>query len=431
MIKRLLNLRGLFSNTKFLVVFSSVLALIFWIVVALEYTPIVQNVIEDVPVSIDLSDSAAERLGLKPFSDTNITVDITVEGKRYDVGDKKLTADDFNVEAETAYVDSSGEKALALKVTPVNTNAEFEIIGLSADYISVFFDREATKEVSLTPKVITPADELVAEGYTYYEEEISVEKTVTITGPKTEVDKIQGAYLEVNVSEPLTSTKVVEGTVKFNTLSADEIKYVKIDGNTPAEVKLAATIPVYRIQQLSTTVSFAHSPKEYLDNPLEYSVNPSSVNVAVLQDGSGDLSSLEVGEIDFSEIDENNKVFKFKASEIKNAKILDDIETFLVTIQLPETVVSEKVSVLKNNIVIEGAENDDIYSVDFSELSFVTVCSSEKKSTAVSPDSLHGTIDLTGITVTAEGKRVPVEFNVQYSDNSWVVGTYYVNVKIK
>lgn len=431
MIKRLLNLRGLFSNTKFLVVFSAVLALIFWIVVALEYTPIIQNVIEEVPVKIELKDTAPERLGLKPFSDTNITVDITVEGKRYDVGGKKLTADDFVVEAETAYVDSAGEKALALKVAPKNTNAEFEIVELSADYINVFFDREATKEISLTPKVSSPTKEIVADGYTFYEEEISVEKTITITGPKTEVDKIQGAYLEVTINEPLTSTKVVEGSVKFITASDDEIKYVKVDGETPENVKLTATIPVYKIQTLPVSVSFTHSPKEYLNNPLKYSSVPSTVNVAVLQDGSGEVSVLDVGEINFSQITPDKKVFEFDATDIKNAKILDNTEKIYIYLQLPETIVTESLSVYKNNIIIEGAQNEDVFSIDFSDSKTVTVCSSTKDQVEISPESLQGKIDLTGVTVTTEGKRVPIEFNVKYSDESWVAGTYYATVKSK
>ena len=44
------TLRQLFSNTKFLVVFSIVVAFIFWIVVALEYAPVVENEIKDIPV---------------------------------------------------------------------------------------------------------------------------------------------------------------------------------------------------------------------------------------------------------------------------------------------------------------------------------------------------------------------------------------------
>ena len=38
-----LSLRQLFSNTKFLVVFSILVAFIFWIVVALEYAPVIEN----------------------------------------------------------------------------------------------------------------------------------------------------------------------------------------------------------------------------------------------------------------------------------------------------------------------------------------------------------------------------------------------------
>ena len=429
--KRLLNLRGLFSNTKFLVVFSTVLALIFWIVVALEYTPIIQNVIEDVPVSIDLNDSTPERLGLKPFSDTDITVDITVEGKRYDVGGKKLTADDFNVEAETAYVDSSGEKALALKVTPKNANAEFEIVGLSTDYINVFFDREATKEINLTPKIISATEEIVDEGLTFYEEDVKVEKTITVTGPKTEIDKIQGANLEISIDKPLNSTKVVEGTVKFITASDDEIKYVKIDGHTPDQVKLAATIPVYKVMSLPVTATFTHSPKEYINNPLEYTVTPSSVNVAVLQDGSGELSSLEIGEISFSEISPDKNKFEFPASDVKNAKILDDVEIFYVQLKLPETIATESLHIEKSNIVLEGAPEDDVYSVDFTDLSYITVCSGTANLKDITSESVSGTINLEGIEVKEEGVRLPIEFNVKYSDDSWVVGTYFATVKLK
>ena len=45
-----LSLRQLFSNTKFLVVFSILVAFIFWIVVALEYAPVIENEIKDIPV---------------------------------------------------------------------------------------------------------------------------------------------------------------------------------------------------------------------------------------------------------------------------------------------------------------------------------------------------------------------------------------------
>ena len=103
-----LSLRQLFSNTKFLVVFSIVVAFIFWIVVALEYAPVVENEIKDIPVKIDMNNSVPDKLGLQIFGQSDYTINVTVRGNRYIVGGDLLTADDFEATAQTAYVDSAG-----------------------------------------------------------------------------------------------------------------------------------------------------------------------------------------------------------------------------------------------------------------------------------------------------------------------------------
>ena len=102
-----LSLRQLFSNTKFLVVFSIVVAFIFWIVVALEYAPVVENEIKDIPVKIDMNNSVPDKLGLQIFGQSDYTINVTVRGNRYIVGGDLLTADDFEATAQTAYVDLS------------------------------------------------------------------------------------------------------------------------------------------------------------------------------------------------------------------------------------------------------------------------------------------------------------------------------------
>ena len=331
MTKRLLNLKGLFSNTKFLVVFSIVLALIFWIVVALEYTPIVQNVVEDVPVVIDLKGSTPERLGLTTYGAENLTVNISVEGKRYDVGGKKLTAADFIVEAETAYVDSAGVKALAIKVAPKNVNAEYEIIGLSSDYVNVFFDREFSKDITLTPVISN--EKVTADGYEFYEDELIAERRITVSGPKTEVEKIQEAYLNISLDDELSTTTVVDGTISFKTISEDEIKYVKVNGADANTVKLAVTIPVYKIQTLPADVSFIHMPSDNIDEILSYTCTPETVNVAVRQDDDVDVTKLIIGQIDYNEVLNGKTLFTFNSSDIENVKVLDGTQTFKVKIE--------------------------------------------------------------------------------------------------
>lgn len=431
MSKHLLNLRGLFSNTKFLVVFSIVLAFIFWVVVAIEYTPIVQSVIEDVPIVIDMTDTPPERLGLKPFGGENLTVNITVEGKRYDVGGKKVTAEDFIVEAETAYVDSAGEKALAIKATPVKSNVEYEIVDLSSDYVNVFFDREVTKEISLTPKITSDSGNVAAEGFVFYEEEVSVEKTISVTGPKTEIDKIQEAFLEINLAEPLTMSKAVEGAIVFETGTVDEVKYLSVNGEKAENIKLTATIPIYKLQKLPVTVSFTHAPKAYLDTPLKFDSIPETVYAAVLQEGTEEISELVIGEIDFSTITPVKHVFSFDSSDIKNVKILDNTKKIDVTLQLPEGIATAKVNALKDNIVVEGADADSAYDIQFEGSGIVNVCAGSAEIQDIKPEDIHGVINLTDIEVNSAEQRVPIRFTVMSSENSWVSGTYYATVKIK
>ena len=429
--KRLLNVRGLFSNTKFLVVFSIVLAFIFWVVVAIEYTPIVQNVIEDVPIVIDMTDTSPERLGLKPFGAENLTVNITVEGKRYDVGGKKITAEDFIVEAETAYIDSAGEKALAIKATPVKTNVEYEIVDLSSDYVNVFFDREVTKEISLTPRINSESGDVAADGFVFYEEEVSAEKTISVTGPKTEIDKIQEAFLEINLDTPLAASKAVEGTIVFETGTVDEVKYLSVNGEKVEHVKLTATIPIYKLQTLPVTVSFTHAPKAYLDTPLKFTSRPETVYAAVLQEGTEELSELVVGEIDFSAITPVKHTFSFNSSDIKNVKVLDNTKKIDVTLQLPEGITITKVNALKDNIVVEGADADSAYDIQFEGSGIVNICANSDEIQDIKPEDIHGAINLAGIEVNDTEQRLPIRFTVMSSESSWVSGTYYATVKIK
>ena len=427
MIKRLLNLRGLFSNTKFLIFFSVILAFIFWMVVALEYTPVIQTTVKNVPVVVNLDGTTAERLGLRCYGETDLKVDITVEGKRYDVGGKKISANDFVVEAETVYVDSAGEKALAVKVMPKNSDAEFEIIKLSADYINVFFDREITKEVTLETELSSSAEYIAAEGYMFYEDEIIAKRTVKLTGPKTQIDKINVATLNLNTGSGLTKSTTVYGSVDFGSLSSDEVKYISVDGKHLNEVSIAAEIPIYKIEVLKTAVEFSNSS---VDDSIGYTISPSEVKVAVLQDDSTTISEVVVGTIDLAQVP-SQSYFEFSASKLdSDIKLLDDIVTFRVKLDLPDTIVSERLSISNNNIVIQNATGSESYSLDYDfDLDAITVCYADGSVKSINPRSIEGTIDLSNVKVGTTGTKLPVKFEVFSDEAAWVSGTYYATVK--
>lgn len=417
-----LSLRQLFSNTKFLVVFSILVAFIFWIVVALEYAPVIENEIKDIPVKIDMNNSVPDKLGLQIFGQSDYTINVTVRGNRYIVGGDLLTADDFEATAQTAYVDSAGKHSLVVKVTAKDANADYEIISKSTDYIEVYFDKYAEKEVEVTPRIISELDDYTADDYMFDKADIIYEtKTVKVSGAQTEVNSIIAAYADIPVEKKLTQSETIDASVVLSNGSNLDSKYVKINGESSLTVPV--TLPVYKMQTSAVSVSFKNTPSDYINSPLLYSISPSRVRVAVLQNGSDTTNSLEIGTIDFANITPSNGSFTFLASNVKTAKFLDGTTSFNVEVNT-DGLSTKKLEPNINSIMITGGSGVSAGNVDLSSIGSVTVVGTQTALASVNANMLEVNINLTNIKLEEGENTVPVTVTLKNSKNCWVSGSY-------
>ncbi len=417
-----LSLRQLFSNTKFLVVFSILVAFIFWIVVALEYAPVIENEIKDIPVKIDMNNSVPDKLGLQIFGQSDYTINVTVRGNRYIVGGDLLTADDFEATAQTAYVDSAGKHSLVVKVTAKDTNADYEIISKSTDYIEVYFDKYAEKEVEVTPRIISELDDYTADDYMFDKADIIYEtKTVKVSGAQTEVNSITAAYADIPIEKKLTQSETIDASVVLSNGSDLDSKYVKINGESRLTVPV--TLPVYKMQTSAVSVSFKNTPSDYINSPLLYSISPSRVRVAVLQNGSDTTNSLEIGTIDFANIMPSNGSFTFLASNVKTAKFLDGTTSFSVEVNT-DGLSTKKLEPNINSIMITGGSGVSAGNVDLSSIGSVTVVGTQTALASVNANMLEVNINLTNIKLEEGENTVPVTVTLKNSKNCWVSGSY-------
>ena len=417
-----LSLRQLFSNTKFLVVFSILVAFIFWIIVALEYAPVIENEIKDIPVKIDMNNSVPDKLGLQIFGQSDYTINITVRGNRYIVGGDLLTADDFEATAQTAYVDSAGKHSLVVKVTAKDANADYEIISKSTDYIEVYFDKYAEKEVEVTPRIISELDDYTADDYMFDKADIIYEtKTVKVSGAQTEVNSITAAYADIPIEKKLTQSETIDASVVLSNGSNLDSKYVKINGESRLTVPV--TLPVYKMQTSAVSVSFKNTPSDYINSPLLYSISPSRVRVAVLQNGSDTTNSLEIGTIDFANITPSNGSFTFLASNVKTAKFLDGTTSFNVEVNT-DGLSTKKLEPNINSIMITGGSGVSAGNVDLSSIGSVTVVGTQTALASVNANMLEVNINLTNIKLEEGENTVPVTVTLKNSKNCWVSGSY-------
>lgn len=417
-----LSLRQLFSNTKFLVVFSIVVAFIFWVVVALEYAPVVENEIKDIPVKIDMNNSVPDKLGLQIFGQSDYTINVTVRGNRYIVGGDLLTADDFEATAQTAYVDSAGKHSLVVKVTAKDANADYEIVSKSADYIEVFFDKYAEKEVEVTPRIISELDDYTADDYMFDKADIIYDtKTVKVSGAQTEVNSITAAYADIPIEKKLTQSETIDASVVLSNGSDLDSKYVKINGES--NLKIPVTLPVYKMQTSAVSVSFKNTPSDYINSPLVYSISPSRVRVAVLQNGSDTTNSLEIGSIDFTQITPSNGSFTFLASNVKTAKFLDGTSSFSVEVNT-DGLSTKTLEPGINSIMITGGSGVSAGNVELDSIGRITVVGTQTALKSVNADMLEISINLTNTKLEEGENTVPVTVTLKNSKNCWVSGSY-------
>lgn len=421
-----LSLRQLFSNTKFLVVFSIVVAFIFWIVVALEYAPVVENEIKDIPVKIDMNNSVPDKLGLQIFGQSDYTINVTVRGNRYIVGGDLLTADDFEATAQTAYVDSAGKHSLVVKVTAKDANADYEIVSKSADYIEVFFDKYAEKEVEVTPRIISELDDYTADDYMFDKADIIYDtKTVKVSGAQTEVNSITAAYADIPIEKKLTQSETIDASVVLSNGNDLDSKYVKINGES--NLKIPVTLPVYKMQTSAVSVSFKNTPSDYINSPLVYSISPSRVRVAVLQNGSDTTNSLEIGSIDFTQITPSNGSFTFLASNVKTAKFLDGTSSFSVEVNT-DGLSTKTLEPGINSIMITGGSGVSAGNVELDSIGQITVVGTQTALKSVNANMLEISINLTNTKLEEGENSVPVTVTLKNSKNCWVSGSYTAEI---
>ena len=423
------TLRQLFSNTKFVVIFSIVVAFIFWIVVALEYAPVIENEIKDIPVKIDMNNSVPDKLGLQIFGQSEFTINVTVKGNRYIVGGDLLTADDFDATAQTAYVDSAGKHSLLVKVTAKDVNADYEIVSKSADYIEVFFDKYAEKEIEVTPRIISDLEEYTPDDYLFDKSDIFYNvKTVKITGAQTEVSSVTAAYADIEIDRKMTETQTLDSKIVLSNGNDLDLKYVKINGESSLTVPV--TLPVYKIENVSTGIAFKNAPSDYINQPIEYSISPQYVKVALLQNGSDTSENLTVGTIDFSEISPTNKSFSFDAANIKNAKMLDGTTSFYVELKT-DGLSSTDFIIKSGSVSVTGSDTVTKNDVDISSIGSITVIGKQADLNAVTSDMISVSIDLTGLKLKSGENSVPCNVTLKNSKNCWINGAYTATVTIK
>lgn len=410
----------LLGTPRRMMIISFLLALVIWLAVSINESPVVERTVRDVKVEVD--ESMPSQLGYEAFGTDNLYVDVTVSGKRYEVGDNVLGPEDLTVTAITTSVDSPGKYTLQLRAASKDANPDYTIVSKSEDTVEVYFDTPESVDVQVEPVVRTSGN-LVDTSKYLTQDPIPSQTSVAVRGPATYVDQIAHAYAYVDTSGNLKNSETFDATLSVVDENGKAIKYLSVD----AEESLTVTVPVYERTTLPVTVDFTNTPAAYIENAPTVTISPSTIRVGVDPDKLKGMKEISIGSIDFSKVESGTTTLTLHASDMTAGVPLDEDQDFEVTIEMGN--LSTKTLTIRRPSIKVINNATDLTVTPVSATMTVTLIGPEEDLDDITASSITFNADLTGKDV-EEGNAQLALTPVVSSDTCWAYGNYFCRANI-
>ena len=321
-------------------------------------------------------------------------------------------------------VRDSGEKTLHLQVRGVNTLLNGVSVSIEGgdNSVDVVFDvvEEKTVPITVTTNYLT-----IADGYILYGTELSKE-TVTLSGPSTEIDKVETCTAEVTHKGELTDSVTLDTALRFYTKSGSEVKF---EYTNLEESSVEVTLEVYKMATLPVSVSFINAPRNFDPSVLVYSLSKQTLNVAGPESQIEKLSTLSVGTIDLSTF-ALNKVYELPIELPGNIRLLDNISS--ITVSFDSSKLETKTMNLPASCVqVVNLPSTYTLTVQTERLMNVTLCGPAGLLDTLVPEQVVIEIDADDFYVAAGQQNIACRLYVPSNGKIFALGSYVIQCKIE
>ena len=411
-----INFQKLFDNNKFVIALSVIIAIGAMFVVKMTIDNTSTMNIEDVPVEIDLTDTAAEKAELSIIGDQNLPATLNVTGKRYDVGGLKAAdlTDDLRIVIKPTAVTKAGEYQLELTVERKQNTLPYTVNSISPSKITLRFDNVVTREFPITVETGTLE---TAEGF-IQEPAFAQPDTVTVKGPKGDVDQIAKCVARSDISGVLTGTVVKKGDILFYDKNNNKLEF-DFD-YSPKTVDV--TVPVYMQRTVPLTFSYSNVPDGFPIDSLTARVKMSHTELTIATPGDAveGMQELSLGTIDFRKIDRGS-VFTLEVNLPAGYRNMDNVDR--VTVEFPTENLDSKTITISNLNLANVPRGYDVGLLT-KRLTNVKIVGETGIVKSITAADVVASVDLLDVTMTKGRFSVPVKFSIPNKGLVWVSGEY-------
>lgn len=408
--------KKLFSNNKFVLIFSLVTAFVFWMGITIVENPERDTTFSNITISVVTDGTAAGELGLDLISISSPTATVKVSGPSYVLA--SLEATDISVALPLADVTEAGKYDIALNAA--SATGGVNIVGITPAKVTAVFDYTDTKQFDVEVEAIgaVAVSGLVADTPTVSN---NADATVAITGPRSELSKIARVVAVAKVNETLSATESFSAALHLYDADGNELDSGVYSIPTE-EVKI--TVPILKQKVLPLKVTFANKPDYYTKNDVPYNVSATRVTVLGPATTVDELDAISLAPIDFDSITSSNNKFDVAPTLPNGVKLAENVE--VVTVTVNTNGFQESIFTV-NNFEFKNIANGLVSTA--TSIKNVKICGPRSTLRKLKASDLYAVADLSG--KTAGEYTVAVRVYSKAYDNIWQVGTYNVVVTIK
>ena len=411
---------SIFSNNKVVIIISFVLAVIIWLAYSMTVAPEKTRTISDVPISINLTNTVAEQLGLKAYGYEDITIDVEVSGKSHIVG--QVTAEDLVITVKNInQIDDAGYKTLQLSAG--SADGSFVVKSISKQYVQVYFDFPETREFEVTHNIIEPEGGIADDGY-HYGGAFYGAKELKISGPKSELDKITEVVAETVVATRLNKTTSMTAELSLRTSDGKVPQFISYDDALVRDVSLS----IQKTKLIKLKVEFDNVPEFYKNEPLNVGYSKQELLVAGTDSQISSFAYFEIGFIDFRQLSPSNNTFEFEVKAPNGISVIDETEKVSATVDMSGFAMEQFVLGV-GNISFKNAPSGGTISIT-GFVGNVQIVAPKQVIDSISSSSIVAEIDLAGVTLKPGVNEVELNVGVKNRNDCWAYGTYKTTITV-
>ncbi len=418
--KKKLSLNNIMHNSRLMLVFSLIAAIVIWACVVYGPSNVITQTIAGVPVSVELTNGYAVAENLRIVGSPDVRVDVRVTGTRSVVG--RLNSSTLKLAADTSAVVTAGTHTVGIVVQ--KGDLDFTVENLSVDTVEIVCDKwiQKTFKVEADASAVKVSDTNQLQlGTPLVESAALTDGNLTLEGPATQMNRIAKLVARVEEEATISDAQVFPAALvaldaEGNEVDLSNCTYVDADSTTPLNV----TVPVLVYQKVTFQYTVENMPSYYKKDT--FRIEPASIEFwgapSVVEAFTDQISDLGVFDFDNMKPEDAERTISLNVPDgIKVVGDVGEVKAIFDVNNLKSKTLSVELTLGKNLIVNNQPAGISISPQ--STLTNITVCGTSYAIGRISASNLRVVVDMNN-TSTPGPNRYMARVEVTSRTDVWV-----------